>query len=87
METPWGIFEMKHFFSRGFSSDDEQTGSAAGVREVIQSLIASENPEAPLSDSQLEEELRSRGTPVARRTIAKYREQLGILPAKLRQKF
>lgn len=87
MGTPWGIFDLKHFFSRGFSSDDEHTGSAAGAREAMQDLLASEDPGNPLSDNQLAEELRSRGISAARRTIAKYREQLGILPAKQRQKF
>ncbi|MDD2403134.1 MAG: RNA polymerase factor sigma-54 [Victivallaceae bacterium] len=88
MKTPWGVFEYKFFFSGGYRTDDGGDISARGVKEKIRELIDDEPPEKPLSDSKLEKMLRDAGmVSIARRTIAKYREEMGIPPSHLRKKY
>ena len=78
---------MRAFFAAGYQTADGTEVSNAGVREAIQDLIAKEDPAKPLSDDALAKQLKTQGIPVARRTVAKYREQLGILPSHLRKSF
>lgn len=85
--TPQGLMEMRAFFATGYQTDNGTEVSNAGVREAIQQLVAAENPAKPLSDESLMKALAKQGVKVARRTIAKYREQLGILPSHLRKTF
>lgn len=86
IQTPWGIFEYKYFFSGGYRTEDGGEISARGVKEKIRDLIADENPEKPLSDSKLEKLLKESGmVNIARRTIAKYREEMGIPPSHIRK--
>jgi RNA polymerase sigma-54 factor len=85
--TPQGLMEMRAFFATGYQTQDGSEVSNAGVREVIQQLVAGENPAKPMSDEALMKALAAQGITVARRTIAKYREQLGILPSHLRKTF
>jgi len=85
--TPQGLMEMRAFFATGYQNEDGSEVSNAGVREAIQQLVAAENPAKPLSDEALMNALAAQGLKVARRTIAKYREQLGILPSHLRKRF
>ena len=85
--TPQGLMEMRAFFSTGFQTEDGSEVSNTGVREAIQQLVAAENPAKPLSDEALMKALAAQGINVARRTIAKYREQLNILPSHLRKSF
>lgn len=85
--TPHGLMEMRAFFAAGYQTSDGKTVSNAGVRETMQELIQKENPAKPLSDDAIAKALKAQGIPVARRTVAKYREQLGILPSHLRRKF
>ncbi len=80
MATPRGIFEFKHFFSRQLSTDTGGTCSATAVRALIQEMIEQENRDAPLSDVVLAKKLSEHGICVARRTVAKYRNQLKISP-------
>lgn len=87
IDTPHGLMEMRKFFATGYHTSDGEDVSNAGVREALQKLIQSEDPSRPLSDSKLEKLLREQGIKVARRTVAKYREQLGILPSHLRKKY
>jgi len=87
MATPQGIFEMKYFFTHGYANTDGGSVSNESVRQAIVDLIKSENPKHPLSDQDLVKRLQTSGTTVARRTVAKYREQLGILPSHLRKAF
>lgn len=87
MATPQGFFEMKYFFTSGYKSDAGQTLSNESVRQAIQEIVKAEDPRQPLSDQHLVSELAERGIAVARRTVAKYREQLGILPSNLRKGF
>lgn len=85
--TPQGLMEMRAFFATGYQTDSGSEVSNAGVREAIQQLVSQENPAKPLSDDAITKALAKQGVKVARRTIAKYREQLGILPSHLRRAF
>ena len=85
--TPHGLMEMRAFFATGYKSADGTEVSNAGVREAIQQLVDAEDASKPLSDSAIEKLLAEQGIKVARRTVAKYREQLNILPSHLRKKF
>jgi RNA polymerase sigma-54 factor len=85
--TPQGLMEMRAFFATGYQTEDGNEVSNAGVREAIQQLVSAENPGKPMSDEALMKSLAGQGIHVARRTIAKYREQLNILPSHLRKTF
>ena len=85
MLTPRGIFELKYFFGSSVATDSGGTASATAIRALIKKLVEQENPKKPFSDNQITELLAKQGIIVARRTIAKYRESLGIEPASLRK--
>ncbi len=85
METPQGLFEMKYFFTPGFQNSDGSAVSNETVKAAIRGMVDGESRHSPLSDQEIVEALAERGLKVARRTIAKYREQLGILPSHLRK--
>lgn len=85
--TPQGVFEMKFFFTSGYRSADGAEVSSTSVKDAIAALVRAEDSRKPLSDQQIMERLKSDGLPVARRTVAKYREMLGILPSHLRKSF
>lgn len=85
--TPHGMMEMRAFFASGYQTAGGEEISNAGVRDALQQLVESENPAKPMSDSALTKALAEEGIKVARRTVAKYREQLGILPSHLRKTF
>ncbi|WP_267906522.1 RNA polymerase factor sigma-54 [Persicirhabdus sediminis] len=86
VRTPHGLIEMRRFFTSGYTTKEGDQVSNTGVKEAIQQLVAKENPAKPLSDSGIEKALKADGIKVARRTVAKYREQLGILPSHLRKR-
>lgn len=85
--TPHGLMEMRAFFATGYQTSDGTEVSNAGVREAIQQLVSAEDRAKPLSDEFLMKALDKQGIKVARRTVAKYREQLNILPSHLRKTF
>jgi RNA polymerase sigma-54 factor len=85
--TPQGLMEMRAFFATGYQTEGGAEVSNAGVREAIQQLISNENQAKPYSDDALTKALDQQGIKVARRTVAKYREQLNILPSHLRKSF
>ncbi len=85
--TPQGVFEMKYFFTPGYQTDSGSDISNESVRKVISDVVEKEDKHRPLSDQAILEILKERGIPIARRTVAKYREQLGILPSHLRKTF
>jgi RNA polymerase sigma-54 factor len=87
METPRGLFEFKHFFSRELATETGGTCSASAVRALIKEMIESENPHEPLSDVDLARLLSEQGVVVARRTVSKYRGQLKAPPAELRRAY
>lgn len=84
MHTPQGLFAMKYFFNPAIESSDGDDLASQAVRQKIQNLISTENPREPLSDQQVVQVLSEEGVRIARRTVAKYRGQLGILPSSKR---
>lgn len=87
MQTPQGTFEMKYFFTPGYKNADGQVVSNKTIKDAIAQLVEGEDPANPLSDQAMVEKLKEMGTTVARRTVAKYREELKILPSHLRKGF
>ncbi|MGE0558585.1 MAG: RNA polymerase factor sigma-54 [Burkholderiales bacterium] len=85
MHTPRGIFELKYFFGSHVATEAGGSASSTAIRALIKQLVSAENTRAPLSDGQISELLGQQGIVVARRTIAKYRESLQILPVSLRK--
>jgi len=86
MHTPRGVFELRFFFSSHVESADGSETSSTAIRAKIRKLIREESPGAPLSDSRIAELLSKEGIPVARRTVAKYREAMGIDPSNERKR-
>jgi RNA polymerase sigma-54 factor len=87
MATPQGVFEMKYFFTSGYQTATGESLSNTSVKETILDLVKHENGSAPLSDHEIVEILGERGIPIARRTVAKYRTELNILPSHMRRKY
>ena len=85
IQTDFGIFPLKYFFSEGISTDSGEDVSSREVKQIITELIANETKDKPYSDDKLEEMLNQKGYNIARRTVAKYREQLNIPVARLRK--
>ena len=85
VETPQGLFELKFFFHSGIASGDGEMVSSVSVKKMIQDLLANEDAVKPLSDQEVAGILKGRGLTIARRTVAKYREELGILPSHQRR--
>ncbi len=86
MHTPRGVFEFRYFFSSHVAAADGTEMSSTAIRAKIRKLISHENAENPLSDAKLAEILSSEGIPVARRTVAKYREGMQIAPSNERKR-
>lgn len=84
-QTRWGTFPLRHFFSEGYVTKDGEEMSTRKIKMALKDLIEQEDKSKPLSDDALAVEMKRKGFPVARRTIAKYREQLGLPVARLRK--
>ena len=84
--TPKGTFELKYFFSSKVGTDDGGSASSTAIRARIKALISKEDPKKPLSDSKISSLLSTEGLIVARRTVAKYRESIGIAPSSQRKR-
>jgi RNA polymerase sigma-54 factor len=87
MQTPRGIYELKYFFSSGIQKTGGDTIASKSVKEDIRRIISEENTRKPLSDSDIVDLLNKEKITIARRTVAKYREMMGILPSSRRKKF
>ena len=85
--TPHGLFPFKYFFTPGYSGKDGDGVSNTSVKEIIASLIEQEDQQKPLSDRAIVDLLAAREIKLARRTVAKYREELGIAPTNLRRRY
>ena len=86
LRCEYGMYELRSFFTAALlSGDGTQSVSGVGIKAQLRALIDAENPAAPLSDASLQKLLAEKGFNVARRTIAKYRDQLRILPASMRK--
>ncbi|HKE43448.1 MAG TPA: RNA polymerase factor sigma-54 [Steroidobacteraceae bacterium] len=86
MHTPRGVYEFRHFFSSHVAGEDGTETSSTAIRAKIRKLIAQEDPTSPLSDSKIAELLSQEGIPVARRTVAKYREAMQLAPSNERKR-
>jgi RNA polymerase sigma-54 factor len=84
-QTRWGTFPLRHFFSDGYTTADGEELSTREIKAALQELIEGEDKRKPLSDETLKDLLAEKGYPIARRTVSKYREQLGIPVARLRK--
>ena len=87
MATPQGVFDMKYFFTPGYQTSSGESMSNTSVKGAILDLVKNEGGNAPLSDKEIVEILSKRGIPIARRTVAKYRTELNILPSNMRRKY
>jgi len=85
VQTPYGLFDLKYFFTPGYQTASGEVMSNTSVKDAIQDLIARESSNKPLSDQEIVKILSERGIPLARRTVAKYRSELGLLPSNLRR--
>jgi RNA polymerase sigma-54 factor len=85
VQTDFGIYPLKYFFSEGIATDSGEDASSREVKNILKELIENEPKHSPLSDDKLEKLLKKRGYNIARRTVAKYREQLAIPVARLRK--
>lgn len=87
MQTPYGLFPFKFFFSSGYQASTGEMVSSHGIKQKLQDLLAGEDRQRPYSDQKLAAMLKGDGLDVARRTVAKYREELGILPSNMRRSY
>ncbi|WP_141334557.1 RNA polymerase factor sigma-54 [Paenibacillus sp. tmac-D7] len=85
--TPWGLYELKHFFTSSIKQSDGESVSAVQMKERIREIIRQENKSAPLSDQKIAEYLQKEGLTISRRTVTKYREDLNILSTAQRKKY
>ncbi len=85
VQTPFGTFLLKSFFSESLTKEDGEEVSTREVKTILKNLVDAEDKKKPLTDEQLMNALKEKGYPIARRTVAKYREQLGIPVARLRK--
>ncbi len=87
MHTPRGIFELKYFFSSRIQKTSGDAVASKSVKEDIKKIVSAENPKKPYSDSDIVDLLKKSGISIARRTVAKYREMMGVLPSSKRKKY
>ena len=86
VQTPRGVYSLKYFFSSGLSTASGEDISARGVKDKIKGMVANEDTKKPLTDQAIVTLLKAEGVQIARRTVAKYRDQLGIMPARMRKR-
>jgi RNA polymerase sigma-54 factor len=86
VQTPRGVLPLKFFFSSGLATAEGDDVSARGIKAQLQKLVQEEDPKHPLTDQQIVQRLKERGVRIARRTVAKYRDQLGVLSARMRKR-
>lgn len=87
VQTPRGVYELKYFFSPGLKTDNGEDASSKRIKAKIQEMVEGEDRKKPLSDQDIAARLKDEGFSVARRTVAKYRDQLGILRARMRKEY
>ena len=86
VQTPRGVLPLKYFFSSALTTASGEDASARSIRAKLQKMVQDENPSKPLTDQQIVHLFQEQGIQIARRTVAKYRDQLGILPARMRKR-
>ncbi len=86
VQTPRGVLPLKFFFSSALATASGEDASARSIRAKLEKMVGEENPSKPLTDQQIVHLFQEQGIQIARRTVAKYRDQLGILPARMRKR-
>jgi RNA polymerase sigma-54 factor len=86
VQTPRGVLPLKFFFSSGLSTTGGEDVSARGIKDTIAKLVGAEDTKHPLTDQAIVAILKDQGVNIARRTVAKYRDQLGVLSARMRRR-
>ena len=84
-QTRWGTFRLRHFFSEGVKVVDGETLSNRKLKSILKDIVEHEDKQHPLNDDAIAQLMKEKGSPIARRTVSKYREQLGIPTARLRK--
>ena len=84
-QTRWGTFPLRHFFSDSYVTESGEELSTRQIKATLRDIVDGEDKKHPLSDDEIKEALAKKGFPIARRTVAKYREQLGIPISRLRK--
>ncbi len=87
IQTPQGVFAMKYFFSSGLGNNGGKAVSAESIKKAMQEIVAEEDPANPLNDQQIADIFKRRGIKISRRTVAKYRDELGIPPIRKRKRY
>lgn len=87
MQTPQGIFEMKYFFSTGIKHNRGTELSSTSIKQLLQEIVAGEDPQKPLSDQKIADLMQAKGIKISRRTVTKYRDELGILSTTQRKRY
>ena len=87
VSTPQGVYEMRFFFTTGYRTENGEDVANTSVKAAIAEIVGAENPKKPLSDQAIVAKLSEQGVTIARRTVAKYREELDILPSHLRKRY
>jgi RNA polymerase sigma-54 factor len=87
VQTPRGVYELKYFFTSGVSTAEGEGASAESIKAKIRSMIDQEDSNNPLSDQKISEMLQEEGIRISRRTVAKYREELGIASSMQRKRY
>jgi RNA polymerase sigma-54 factor len=86
VQTPRGLLPLKFFFSSGLQTTTGEDASARAIKAQIKKLVDEEDPKNPLTDQEIVQQFEQRGVKIARRTVAKYRDQLNVLPARMRKR-
>jgi len=87
IRTPHGVFPFKYFFTPGYTASNGESVSNKSIKDMIAQIIEAENSAKPFSDQNIVDQLKAKNIKIARRTVAKYREELGILPTNLRRRY
>ena len=87
MATPQGVYEMKYFFTTGYETASGEHLSKVSVKSALAEIVQGEDRSHPLTDDDPQKKLEEQGMKIARRTVAKYREELSILPVHLRRSY
>ena len=87
IRTPHGVFAFKYFFTPGYKAGNGESVSNKTIKDMISQIIEQENPAKPFSDQNIVDQLKEKDIKIARRTVAKYREELGILPTNLSRRY
>jgi RNA polymerase sigma-54 factor len=87
IRTPHGVFAFKYFFTPGYKAGNGESVSNKTIKDMISQIIEGEKAAKPFSDQSIVDQLKKKNIKIARRTVAKYREELGILPTNLRRRY